>query len=113
MAASSQRRFEARSIVHRQRRQAIVVSVRPAKFERSVAALDITGFVQTASKRRHDLCRSLGRGGMQETDDRNFRLLRACRARPARCRASQKRDELAPPHSIAQSWNKASRRFPG
>ena len=25
-------------------------------------------------------------------------LLRACRARPSRCRAAEKRDELAPPH---------------
>jgi hypothetical protein len=41
------------------------------------------------------------RGTAQVTDPGHFsRLLRACRERPASRRAAEKRDELAPPHSI-------------
>jgi hypothetical protein len=44
----------------------------------------------------------LGRSGIEKADKRHCLLLRTRRKRPSR-RAAEKRDELAPPHSITSS----------
>ena len=92
----------------RQRRQPIVLTFRPAEFDRDVLALDVAGFLS----------------GPRGTRPRTRRVRRAtplsrnpitgiagCCARAAsgqRRRAAEQRDELAPPHSITSSARASS-----
>src|SRR5262249_10845765 len=83
-----------------ERRQAVIVAVRPAVFDRHVPALDIAAFRQAAAKGRHGASRLRRRTAAHESDDRTWRLLPADAERPRR-RAAEQRDELAPPHFFA------------
>jgi hypothetical protein len=49
--------------------------------------------------------------GVQESDHRHRRLLRPRRERPRSCRAAEKRDEFASPHSITSSARASSAGF--
>src|SRR5262249_45262318 len=91
-----------------QRRQSIVLKLRPAKFDCQIAAVDITGFVQSLGKRiAHILCLAR-RSGAEITNRPQRWLLRADRDRPSR-RAAEQGDELAPPdHSITSSARASS-----
>ena len=83
--------------IGRQRGQTIVVTFRPAIFDRHGLALDIPGLAQALAKRGQKVCILAGRPGVEEAYHWRRRLLRARRERPCN-RAAEKRDELAPPH---------------
>src|SRR5262249_14515858 len=85
-----------------QRRQPIILTVRPAVFDCDVLALDMARLLQPLSKRAQTLHVVLKRCGAEEADHRKRRLLRARRERPG-CHSAEERDELAPPHSITLS----------
>ena len=94
--------------IGRQRRQSIVLVLRPAIFDRHVPALDIAGFAQALAERAHTVRVPVRRCAAEEPDHRHRRLLRARRERPRRRRAAEQRDELAPPHSITSSARASS-----
>jgi hypothetical protein len=81
----------------------IIIIVRPSVFDGHVAALNITGFAQSLAECRHEMCVRLGRPALEEPDHRHRPLLRARNERPCRCRAAEKRDELAPSHVCSPS----------
>ena len=89
--------------IGRQCRQSIVLTLRPAIFDRHVAAFDIAGFAQALAEcAPRSGAYSAGRPAIEKPDHRHRRLLRARRQRPRR-RAAEPRDELAPSHSITSS----------
>ena len=81
-------------------RKALVLTLRPAVFDRQVLALEKASFLQAMLEFAHSIAQPFGRRAMEKPDDRHRRLLRACRDRPRGCRAAEQRDELAPPHWI-------------
>src|SRR5262249_46988699 len=82
----------------RERRQAIVLTIRKAINNPNILALDITRFSQSGLKSCHHVGRPTARTALEEPDHRHHRLLRACRERPRCRRAAEQRDELAAPH---------------
>src|SRR5262249_41813295 len=90
-----------------QRRQPIILTVRPAVFDCDVLALDMARLLQPLSKRAQTLPVVLERCGAEEADHRECRLLRARRKRPRR-RTAEQRDEFAPLHSITSSARASS-----
>ena len=68
--------------IGRQRRQPIVLTFRPAVFDRYIAALDIAGFIQALRYASSWLRFGWSRAA-EKPDHRHRRLLRACRERPA------------------------------
>src|SRR5262249_51615861 len=84
-------------------RQAIIMALRPAVFDRDVPALDVTGLTEAAPKGRHQVGGILRRPAAKKPDHRHRQLLRAGRKRPCRSRAAEQRDELATPHSTTSS----------
>src|SRR5262249_50659584 len=83
--------------IGRQCRQLLVITPRPAIFDRQVLALDITGLVQALAKGTHKVREQVRRSAMEEADHRHRQLLCARHKRPRGCAAEQ-RDELAPSH---------------
>src|SRR5262249_46501429 len=83
--------------------QSIELSVSPAKFERDVLAFDVSGFLQALAKSAQILCKGFKRCGMQKSDHRHRRWLRARRKRPRGRRAAEEREERAALHSIPSS----------
>src|SRR5262245_320284 len=79
-------------------RQSIVLTLRPAVFDRYILALNEACFLQTLAQRDHEVRGVSERGAPQETNNRHRRLLRPRRERPRR-RAAEERDELASPHA--------------
>src|SRR5262249_57381492 len=77
-----------------QHRQSIVVALGPAIFDDHVAALDIAGFAQSFTDRRHHMSARPWRTTVEISDHRSRRLLPARRERPRGSTAGQ-RDELA------------------
>src|SRR5262249_18103446 len=89
--------------IGRQCWQTSVVTFGPAVFDRYVPTLDIAVFCQPLPKRGQEVCILLGRPGIQKSNHRQCRLLRARRERP-RGRTAEERDELASLyHSITSS----------
>src|SRR5262249_31922140 len=78
-------------------------TIQPVVLHKDVLALGVAGFVQTFAKGISNARGPLSRPEVDEGDDRRWRLLRARRERPRRCRTTEKHDELAPPHSITSS----------
>src|SRR5262249_48082605 len=72
------------------------------KWDRHITALDEARFVQAFAERGHDTCAQLRHTGIDKSDHRHRRLLRARRERPRR-RAAEQRDELAPIHRARPS----------
>src|SRR5262249_43146195 len=113
--SSSRHGCRRRSIVHdkdghfppeqvsRQCWQAIVLPFRPAIFDRDVLAYYIASFFQASDKTIPGLHEAIRCGAVEKTDHRHAGPLRARRERPRRRRAAEKRDELAPLHSITSS----------
>jgi len=64
----------------RQCGKAIVVTLRPAVFDRDVLAFDVAGFLQTLAERANEVRIRSGRSAMKITDHWNNRPLRAPRA---------------------------------
>src|SRR5947207_10123991 len=71
-------------------------------FDHHVLALDVPGFVEALTERSGVARGSLARTAADECDDRHPWVLRARRDRPRR-RTAEKRDELAPSHSMTSS----------
>jgi len=92
--------------LRRQRRQAIVMTLRPAVFEPHILTFDIAGRFQALMNRGHIARVRRGRRRAEKTDYRH--LLRARRERPGGRRAADERDELPPFHSITSSAVAAS-----
>src|SRR5262249_34253115 len=72
----------------------------PVVLDDHVLAFDVAGFVKAFTERTSIACRGLGRPAADKPDHRHRRLLRARRQRPRGSRAADKRDEIAPRHSI-------------
>ena len=70
--------------VGRQRRQSIVLALRPTIFDRHVLSLDIAGFVETLPEGRSIAAYRLRAIATEKADHRHRRLLRARRERPRR-----------------------------
>ena len=89
--------------LRRQRRQAIILALRPAIFDRNGAPLNPAEFVQSLHKGGGPGTPSRRRGYAQEPDGGQLaRLLRPRHERP-RGRTADQRDEFAPLHSITSS----------
>src|SRR5262249_37858387 len=89
--------------ISRQARQPIVLTLRPAIFDRDVAAFDIAGFGQALVERSQARSIGVGRQAAEIADHRHRSLLRACRERPRRRRTAEQRYELAAVHSNTSS----------
>src|SRR6516164_3467233 len=77
----------------------------PAIFARHIPTLDIAGFIQAPPKGDQSRSVRLLRCGGKKPDHRHRRLLRPRCERPRSRRTAEKRDELAPNHSITSSAN--------
>src|SRR5215467_7050901 len=84
--------------------EALGTSLRPTILDRHGATLDPAEFAQSLSKGGCPCTPGRRTARSKEPNDRHLRwLLRPCRERPRGCRAAEKRDELAPLHSITSS----------
>src|SRR5262249_114854 len=101
-AGRSDDRDLAMNEVGRLRRQSLVSAFRPAIADRHVLAVYVAGFLQSLAKRGCVEGIPLWRCAVEESDHRHRRLLRARRERP-RGGTAEKRDEVAPVHSITSS----------
>src|SRR5262249_43356440 len=88
--------------------QLLIATFRPAKRDHQILPLDKSGFTQAAAERRDHVGRLAGRAAAEKPDHRHRRLLGTRHERPHRRRATEKRDELAPPHSITSSARASS-----
>ena len=75
--------------IGRQRRQPIVLLLRPAIFDRDIAALDKAGVTQALAEPGQPAGVAVGGRAAEVADHRHRRLLRACRERP---RAPRRRE---------------------
>src|SRR5262249_4047230 len=92
-----------------QRWQPVILTFRPAVFDRYVLALDIADLLQAPPKCAQTLGVTIARCRAQARDPPHRpALLRARRKRPRRRRAAEKRDELATFHSITSSARASS-----
>src|SRR5262249_19303896 len=94
--------------IGRKRRQSIMLVFCETVFDRHIAAVDITGFTQAATERGREIGPVILTERVQEPDHRHRWLLRARRAAPRRNCATEKRDKLAPLHSITSSASASS-----
>jgi hypothetical protein len=69
---------------------------RPDVFDADIAVLDVAVLAKAASERRNDVGESARGRPVGEADHWQRWLLLPPRSRPRRCRAAEKRDELAP-----------------
>jgi hypothetical protein len=74
-------RFHASAVsftpVGRQCRQSVILALRPAVFDRHVAAIDLTGFTEPFEKSREGPRVSPGKSGIEKTNHRHCAVLRA------------------------------------
>src|SRR5262249_36363031 len=83
-----------------QRRQSVVLTVRPAVFYRYILALDVADFAQALPEREQTVCERDSRSTAEEPDHRHRRLLRTRREWPRGRRAAAKQDdEIAPSYT--------------
>jgi hypothetical protein len=87
-----------------QHRQSIHFVLGPAVFDRDVLTLDIAGILEALAKYAQTIGVHVRRCGAEESDHRHRQL--RLRNEGQRSRATEKRDELAPLHSITSSANK-------
>src|SRR5262249_2584796 len=92
----------------RERRQSIHSTFCPAVFNADIAVLDIACLNEALPERGNGIFECSGRSAVEEPDNRHRRLLRPRRERPRSQRAAEKRDELAPLHSITSSARASS-----
>src|SRR5262249_10405757 len=83
--------------VGRERRQSIVLKLCPAVFDREISPFDKAAFVQASDERVRNICRFPRRPCAEVTNRRDSRLLCMRGERP-RCRTTDERDEIPPPH---------------
>jgi len=82
--------------IGRQRRQPIIMTLRPAVFDRHVPAFNEAGFPQALVETLHEIRDGVERHTVEKPDHRH-RLLRA-RGERKTSRTSNERDEFAPSH---------------
>src|SRR5262249_60890794 len=82
----------------RQHRQSVALTLCPAPFDRNISAFRIASFIETLPKRGNCVGQRVRRLGIEKTDHRHRRLLRARREWPRRRSTSEQRDELAAFH---------------
>src|SRR5262249_44912173 len=82
--------------------------LRPAEFDSDVMAVDEPRFLQAVAECRYSVNCVGSSCCLKESDHRHRCLLRARRERPCGGRAAEKRDELAPFHSITSSARASS-----
>jgi hypothetical protein len=75
--------------------QPIIISLRPAIFDRDVFSLNIAGFAQPLAERGHIRCIRTGGTADEVADHRHRLLLRTHRQRPTRHRAADEGDDVA------------------
>jgi hypothetical protein len=89
--------------IGRQFRQSVDFIVRPAVFDRHIAALDVPGFTQPFAKCRNQTCARFRKTKVEMSDHWHRPLLRPRCDRPSR-RAAESGDEFAPskakPHLV-------------
>src|SRR5262249_48152336 len=93
----------------RQGRQSIVSALRPAIFDRYVAALDVADFAQALLESAYIVRPEVGRSVAKEPNHWHRRLLRARRERPRSRSAAEQRDELASLHLRGHSTISSAR----
>ena len=93
--------------IGRQRRQPIVLVVRPAIFDRHVTALDIAGLAQALAERRQECAFVQAMRCGETRSPASPAAARAPRAATPR-RAAEQRDERTSPHSITSSARASS-----
>src|SRR5262249_42497432 len=81
--------------IGRQRRRAVILTVRPAIFHPNVLTLDIASLDEPLSECSDNRRRLVGRVGAEEPNRQHRRLLPARHKRPRARRATKQRDELA------------------
>src|SRR5262249_16356734 len=86
-----------------ERRQPIVSTFRPAKFERKVATFDIALLAQALPECSHMARSQFWSFASEKSDHRQRRLLPVFRHPPAARRPAGQRDERPTPHSITSS----------
>src|SRR5262249_58596209 len=79
------------------------MALRPAVFDRDMAALNVAGFFQSLAKSSYQVFRTVSGSAVEKPDHRYRRLLRPRRKRPRNRCSAKKRDELAASHSITSS----------
>ena len=89
--------------ISRQLTKSCVLALRPAEFQRDILPFLVTGFRETFAECGYLLRSRSGRAGIEKSDHRHRRLLRARSERPRSHRAAEQRDELAALHSITSS----------
>src|SRR6516162_4239711 len=82
--------------------QYVVLVLRPAILDYNILALDVAGFANALAECGQITCTISKRRAAEKSNHRHRGLLRPRRERP-RCRTAEKRDELAPVHSITSS----------
>jgi hypothetical protein len=87
-----------------QTRHPVSLILRPAVFDHSVLAVDVTGLLEALEERREEGRITLRRRAVEKPDHRHRGLLRVRGERPnCRCPAEHG-DEIASPHVPAPSW---------
>src|SRR5262245_66159946 len=81
--------------IGRQTRQSIIVTFRPAVFDKHIAAFDIARFGQALAEDSRQVRIFPRRRAIEKPNHRHRRLLRARSKRPRGRRAAEKRDEWA------------------
>src|SRR5262245_19779436 len=81
--------------IRRHCRQPIVLTIRPAIFDRSVLSLGVAVYLESLAEHSHQVCSFAGSSRVEKPDHRHCRLLRARCERPRHRRAAEKRYELA------------------
>src|SRR5262245_14192865 len=81
----------------------VIATFQPVKLDGYVSSLDLAFRDQTPAEPVHVARVRILRATAQEPHHRHRRLLRARRERPGSRRAAEKRDELAPLHSMTSS----------
>src|SRR5215471_6560921 len=89
--------------IGRQFRQSIIVIVRPAVFDRDVAALGVAGFAQPFAERCYETRTGLWRARIKISDHRHRQLLLRIRRKRPHPRAAEKGDELAAFHLVTKA----------
>src|SRR4029077_5415733 len=88
--------------------QAIHLTFSPAVFDADIAVLDVTGLTQALAERGNHVSECSGRSAVEESDDRQLRLLRPRSERPCG-RTADQRGEISPlDHSITSSARASS-----
>ncbi len=89
--------------VGRERWQVVILTIRPAVFDHHIPTFDKASVLASLDELQPRIALRCSRWRTEKADHRHHRLLRPRRGRPRHRCATNKRDELAPLHSITSS----------